>query len=337
MPHAPYQDPGVFVPVLAWPGRRPSYREVATWHEALGAAVATVLPHDLLALWLHPSRGGSVLLGPAALVADQIIPPPAEPLIAQEELFRLEDRFRVGGYASVMAVPIRSEVQDVGLIVAASLGDDAYGLHDNRTLHRIAAGLGTSCRRLAAYPWIVPPPEAEDPTAIVALVAETVLDAMDRARDGTELVQLLSDALSNQLPHDRLELVAVAPAPERWAMVGDGRTPSRALTADSTGSESIDAVVHSLGARSVARIDDLRTPGIAWPSSADQRGAARTTSMLAARLEVGGEMVGWLWFGSEAPRWFAESDESVARLAARIIAPRVAAWAARAEMAGAWG
>ncbi len=337
MSHAPYQVPGVFVPVLAWPGRRPSYREVATWHEALGAAVSTVLPHDLLALWLHPSRGGSVLLGPAALVADKIDPPPAEPLIAQEELFRLEDRFRSGGYASVMAVPIRSEVQDVGLLVAASLGDGAYGLHDSRTLHRIAAELGSSCRRLAAYPWIVPPPEAEDPTAVIAVVAETILDAMDQARDGTDLVQLLSDAMSNQLPHDRLELVAVAPAPDCWAMVGEGRTPSRSLTVDSAGSDAIDAVVHSLGARSVVRIDDLRTLGIAWPSGTDQRGATRTTSMLAARLEVGGEMVGWLWFGSEAPRWFAEGDESVARLAARIIAPRVAAWAARAEMAGAWG
>ncbi|MBA2292180.1 MAG: hypothetical protein H0W15_06980, partial [Gemmatimonadales bacterium] len=332
---APNQAPGVFVPVLAWPGRRPSYREVATWHEALSAAVSTVLPHDLLALWLHPSRGGSVLLGPAALVADQIVPPAAEPLIAQEELFRLEDRFRVGGYPSVIAVPIRAEVQDVGLLVAASLGEDAYGLHHSRTLHRVAAGLGSSCRRLAAYPWIVPPPEAEDPTAVVASVTETILDAMDRARDGTDMVQLLSDALSNQLPHDRLELVAVAPAPECWAMVGEARTPSRALTVDPAGSDAIDAVVHALGARSVARIDDMRARGIGWPSSTDQRGSARTTSMLAARLEVGGEMVGWLWFGSEAPRWFAEGDESVARLAARIIAPRVAAWAARAELAGA--
>ncbi len=337
MPLIPTQPPDVFVPVLAWPGRRPSYREVATWHEALGAAVSTVLPHDLLALWLHPSRGGSVLLGPAALVADRLAPPPAEPLIAQEELFRLEDRFRNGGYASVMAVPIRAEVQDVGLLVAASLAEHAYGLHDSRTLHRVALGLASSCRRLAAYPWIVPPPEAEEPTAVVAVVTETILDAMDHARDGTDLVQLLSDALSNQLPHDRLELVAVAPAPECWALVAEARVPSRALTVDATASDAIDRVVQSLGARSVARIDDLRARGIAWPSVADQRGATRTTSMLAARLEVGGEMVGWLWFGSEAPRWFGEGDESVARLAARIIAPRVAAWAARAEMAGAWG
>src|ERR1051325_2432780 len=91
----------LFVPVLAWPGRRPSLAELGTWHEALRGAVGNVMPVDLLACWLYPSRGGSLLVGPAALGAGTVTPPPAEPLVPQEALFALEDRIAQGGYRSV--------------------------------------------------------------------------------------------------------------------------------------------------------------------------------------------------------------------------------------------
>ncbi len=337
MDHLTTSPAGGFVPVLAWPGRRPSYGELATWHEALSAAVATALPIDLLALWLHPSRGGTVLVGPHGLAADQLAIPGAEPLIAQEGLHRLEDRFRAAGYGSVMAVPVRDEVQDVGLLLVSALAADTFRLDDLRTLHRIAASLSSSCRRLASFSWIVPRPEAEERNAVLAGVTEGILDAMDRARDGAEFTQLASDALSNQLPHDRFELVAVAPAPECWALVGSPRDVTGQLQLPADASDAIDSIVHSLGARSVGRIDDLHVADHRWPGPTDRRGAERIHSLLAARLEVGGEMVGWLWLGSEASRWFSADDEAVARLAARLIAPRVAAWAAKAELAGAWG
>jgi hypothetical protein len=51
---------------------------------------------------------------------------------------------------------------------------------------------------------------------------------------------------------------------------------------------------------------------------------------------VAGEFVGWLALASETPNWFSADDEPVARLGARILAGRVAAWQARAELAGAW-
>ncbi|HRP08548.1 MAG TPA: hypothetical protein PLL69_08670, partial [Gemmatimonadales bacterium] len=105
-----------FVPVLAWSGRRPSLAELATWHEALRDAVGQILPLDLLACWLLPSRGGSLLVGPAGLANDALELPEAEPLLPQEGLFALEDRIKAGGYGSVMVVPIRSEVQDVGIL-----------------------------------------------------------------------------------------------------------------------------------------------------------------------------------------------------------------------------
>ena len=331
---APASD--LFVPVLAWPGRRPTLAELATWHEALRGAVGTAMPVDLLACWLYPSRGGSVLVGPRDLAGDGIVPPPAEPLVTQESLFELEDRVAAGGYRSVMAVPVRTEVQDVGLLVVASFADDAYQLKTQRALHRFAAQIATSCRRLAAQSWVIPQPAGEERTSIIAGVTEGLLDAMGRARDGNELVQLASDALANQLPHDRLELLAAAPAPDRWTMLALDRAPAPRWRVDHEASDAIDGLTHHFGAREILRVDDLRTIDRNWPVAADHRGAERLRSVLAARLDVAGEFIGWLCLASETAGWFREEDEAVARLAARILAPRVAAWEARAELAGAW-
>ncbi len=328
---------GEFVPILAWSGRRPSHAELATWHESLRASVGLLFPVDLLACWLYPSRGGAVLVGPPELLADHLEPPPAEPLVSQEGLYALEDMVGSHGYRSVMAIPIRSEVQDVGLLLVGTFAPDAYTLASHRALHRVAAVLATSCRRLAAQQWIVPQPAHEERDAMVAGVTQGLLDAIGRARDGDELVRLASDALANQLPHDRLELLAVAPAPDCWAMVGQERGVTQPFRLDAEASDAIDAMVHTLGAREVARVPDLAAVESPWPLGTDRRGAERQRGMLAARLEMGEELVGWLWLGSETAGWFRPEDEAVARLAAQILAPRVAAWEARAEIAGVWG
>lgn len=326
-----------FVPTLAWPGRRPSLAELATWHEALRDAVAQVLPLDLLACWLLPSRGGALLLGPQGLAGDGLAIPVAEPLVHQEGLFRLEDRLRAAGYQSAMAVPIRSEVQDVGVLAVGRFAGEEYRLADQRTLHRVAALLATTCRRLAAQPWITPAPATEDHTAMVAGVTGALLDAIDRARSGSDLVLLASDGIGAQVPHDRLDLLAVAPAPECWALLGaEGLPVTAGVQLTATELDRVDALVHHLGGRETLRINDLQATGLQWPGGHDRRGADRQRSLCAARLSVGGEMVGWLWVGSDAPGWFSAADEETVRLAARILSGRVAAWTARHELAGAW-
>jgi GAF domain-containing protein len=325
------------VPALAWGGRRPSLAELTTWHEALRDAVGQILPLDLLACWLLPSRGGSLLIGPAGLAGDTIPVPTAEPLVGQEAQFQLEDRIRAGGYRSVMVVPIRAEVQDVGLLAIGRFADEPYSLADLRTLHRVAAMLATSCRRLAAQPWITPAQHAEDRPAVISGVAEAVLEAMDRSRNGADLVQLASDAIGVQLPHDRFELVAVAPAPDCWALLSGEGQPNHGVQLHAMDLDRIDALVHHLGSRETVRIDDLKALGLEWPGSQDRRSAERQQSLCAARLEVGGEMVGWLWLGSDAPGWFRPGDEEVTRLVARLLAARVATWTARHELAGVWG
>lgn len=336
----PYPDAPLleaFVPTLAWPGRRPSLAEVSTWHEALRDAVGQVIPLDLLACWLLPARGGSMLLGPAGLHAADLEIPAAEPLLLQESLFQLEDRLAQAGYRSVMAVPIRAEMQDVGILLAGRFDPDIYTLAHQRTLHRVAAALATPLRRLASQAWVTPATPSDDRASHVASLAESVLDALDLARNGSDLVQLASDAIGALLPHDRCEVVAVAPAPDCWALLSTEGRPGGRLQVTAMDQDRIDAIVHHLGSRDTARIGDLRAHHFEWPGHHDRRQADRQHSLLAARLDVGGEMVGWLWLGHDAPDWFHEGDEAVLRMVARLLASRVATWTARHELAGAWG
>ena len=209
----------------------------------------------------------------------------------------------------------------------------------SRTLNRVAAHLATSCRRLAAQSWIVPNPAGDDRNAIVAGVTEGLLDAMGRARDGGDPGCSSPPMPSPISCHTIVSnaLVAVAPAPECWAMLGLDRAAAPMIRLDADAGDAIDVLVHRLGARELARMHDLHALDARWPALVDRRGGERLRSVLAARLEVGQEFVGWLWLASETPGWFRDEDEAVARLAARILAPRVAAWEARAELSGAWG
>lgn len=275
-----------FIPVLAWPGRRPTFGELGTWYEALAEAVAVALPCDLVACWILPSRGGSVLVGPSGLAGSDLAIPAAEPLLGHEAVFALEDRLQAAGYRSALVVPIRSEVQDVGVLALGAFAPDRFDLSAHRALTRIAAQLAPSCRRLAAEPWIAPARTSEDAVATAAAVTEALLDAMDRGRTGADLVQLVSDALSDALPHDRLDIVAVAPAPECWAQLShDGAR--RHVLPSATAIDRIDAIVHHLGYHPTGRIADLAAEELAWPDGPDQRGADRARALLAARLSVG--------------------------------------------------
>lgn len=335
--HDPLPPSEAFVPTMVWPGRRPSRGELASWYEALRHGIAEALPLDLMAFWLLPGRGGSVLVGPDGLAADRLELPAAEPLLPQEGLFALEDRILASGYRSVMAVPIRSEVQDVGVLLVAAFAPDSYTLAGQRRLLRIAAELAPACRRLAGQPWASPAPRAEERTEMVAGTTEALLDAMDGARNGADLALLLSDALSLQLPHDRLELIAVAPAPDCWALTSIDGLPGRRLPLDPVDLDRIDALVHRAGSADCCLIGDIGGAALEWPGPIDRTTAGRISSLALARMEVGGEVVGWLAAGSESPDWFDNGDAAVLRHAARVVAPRVAAWSARHELAGAWG
>ena len=48
------------VPILRLDDGGDDADALATWHQALSNALSAEVPHDLLALWLYPTRGGAV-------------------------------------------------------------------------------------------------------------------------------------------------------------------------------------------------------------------------------------------------------------------------------------
>jgi len=153
-------------------------------------------------------------------------------------------------------------------------------------------------------------------------------------------VRLASDALANQLPHDRLELLAVAPAP---GLLGDGGQTTRVTLAlpvfDADASDAIDAMVHTLGAREGRpglRSCRPRRPRGLSERIAGERKRQRGDAGGAAR-DGRGNSSGWLWLGSETAEVRPE-DEAVARLAAQLPRPAGGGMGKRAaEIAGVWG
>src|SRR5215217_2197927 len=122
---------------------------LTTWYSALSNALSTDLPHDLLGLWLYPTHGGAVLIGPEALAQDDLAVPLPAPQVEQSQLALLEEIVRDAGYASAACVPIGSGRRDVGLLLAADLRPERYGEEQRLTLELVAQRLSPLMGRLA--------------------------------------------------------------------------------------------------------------------------------------------------------------------------------------------
>src|SRR3954447_26771606 len=74
------------VPILRVDAEQLDQVALATWHEALSDTLGVEVTHDLMGLWLYPSQGGAVLLGPAELAEDDLAIPLPSPHLKPEEL-----------------------------------------------------------------------------------------------------------------------------------------------------------------------------------------------------------------------------------------------------------
>src|SRR3954453_23041333 len=122
---------------------------LATWHEALSNTVAVEVPHDLMGLWLYPSTGGAVLLGPAELAQDGLAIPEPSPHLKSEQLSQLEQIVVSAGYASVACLPIRFGKRDVALLLVADLRSDRYGSIERVVLQCVAQRIAPMLGRIA--------------------------------------------------------------------------------------------------------------------------------------------------------------------------------------------
>lgn len=316
----------VLVPVLQAGGGAPDPVALATWHLALGSTTALEIPNDLFALWVFPASGGAVLLGPAALAQDHVDVPLPAPQLLQDDLYRLEEILRRAQYPSVIAVPIRHEARDVGVMLLGSFARGAFGPAQAVALYRLAGGLAPAMAQLAESMPAVASHAALEPLMTREELPEYLARAACESASGADLVRRVSGIIYALLPHDRLEIL-VPGAAEGSFVALSGSSPKRRWSSASGGAEAYADIVARFDEAETLLLPDLAElpSGSEWPVGGGAGPLLPARSVLGARLSVAGASSGYLLLGSVAHDAYRPDDEDTLALAALILAPRVAA------------
>ena len=313
---------GLFVPVLRTEDGPPDVVAVTAWHLALSNLIGVEVPHDLLALWLFPERGGVVLLAPHELGRDNLELAPPSPFISQHDLFLLEERIRQAGYRSVLAVPIRIAERDLGLAVFAHLQSAKFGAVEAMRLTAMMRQAVPTFRALAAAP---PLAFAAGPAANVTATnaPEAVARAAAEGETGAEVLRLVSGVLQVLVPHDRIEVAVAGASNGAWALLSG--SPEGKRWGESTGevSQTVTGFIARAAEDGTIAVGDLRVLGLSWPSYRESRSNGRVHALIGVRLSVAGSEDAWLLLGGAAPDIYRAVDREVLKSIAPVMALRV--------------
>ncbi|MFL5493883.1 MAG: hypothetical protein ACJ8DC_05800 [Gemmatimonadales bacterium] len=306
---------------------------LATWHEALSSALSVDVPHDLLALWLYPSRGGSVLLGPEALAQDDLSVPVPSPQIDETQLAFLEEIVRDAGYRSVATVPIRFGRRDVGLMLVGDLQPSRYDATALVTLRLVTHRLAPLFGRLARQ-WDAAGATSRQLERIAALL-DIVGQAAGDAATPDRFIVALSRGLERLLPHDHLELLLADSPATRFFRLGEhSGGPTWSDPSLVVGRQDLD-VEQLFGPHDRLLLpDSYREPR--WPRGyltlADPPGA-EPRSIVGARIAGPKGLSAFLLAGSVGPDLYEEEDAALLVRLSALITAQVAlfAWAGEAE------
>lgn len=312
---------GLLVPVLRTEDGPPDVVAVTAWHLALSNLIGVEVPHDLLALWVFPERGGVVLLAPHELGRDNVELAPATPFVSQHDLFLLEERIRQAGYRSVLAVPIRRSDRDLGLAVFSHLQPAKFGAVEAMRLTAMMRQVVPTFLALSAAP---PLAFAAGPAANVTATnaPEAVARAAAEGETGPEVLRLVSGVLQVLVPHDRIE-VALPGTNGTWALLSGA--PEGKRWGESTGevSQTVTGFIARAGEDDTIAIGDLRALGLSWPAYRETRSSGRVRALIGVRLSVAGTEDSWLLLGGAAPDIYRAVDRDVLRTIAPVMALRV--------------
>ncbi|HKP27896.1 MAG TPA: hypothetical protein VJU15_00740, partial [Gemmatimonadales bacterium] len=295
---------------------------VTAWHLALSNLIGVEVPHDLLALWVFPERGGVVLLAPQELGKDKLDLVAANPFVSQHDLFLLEERIRHAGYRSVLAVPIRVTERDLGLAVFAHLQSAKFGAVEAMRLTAMMRQAVPTFRTLSAAP---PLAFAAGPAANVtaANAPEAVARAAAEGENGPEVLRLVSGVLQVLVPHDRVEVALPGATNGTWALLSG--SPDGKRWGESTGevSQTITGFIARAAEDATIAIGDLRALGLSWPAYRETRSNGRIHALIGVKLSVAGSEDSWLLLGGAAPDIYRAVDREVLKTIAPVMALRV--------------
>jgi hypothetical protein len=323
------------VPLLPLEGSAPDPVAIATWHLALGSAIAVEVPHDLFALWLYPDSGGVLLLGPEALAHDRIQIPLPDPHLLQDQFYQMEEILRRAKYPAAIAVPVRHGDRDVAVMLLGSFTRGAFGARQALALRRLAARLAETLAELAKAMPSAAPHATLEPDMTTEALPECMARAVGEAASGPDLVRRVSGVLYPLLPHDRLEILALG-ATENAFVALSGGAPRRRWSAGGGSIDPFAAIVSRFGAAPTLLIDDFTEiqSEVDWSVGSGPPPALPARAVLGARMEIGGRVVGYLLLGSVAGDAYRPEDEETLALAALLVAPRALGFRLSAEAEG---
>jgi hypothetical protein len=306
---------------------------LATWHEALSDTVAVEVPHDLMGLWLYPSQGGSVLLGPAELAADELVVPTPAPHLKPEQLSLVEEIVRDAGYGSVTCLPIKFGKRDVALLLVASLQPERYGTVEGVLLQCVAQRVAPMLGRIARQ-WKPAEGATSRQLERIAGLLAAVARANRDAASPQSFVAAVGRGLAPLLPHEQVELLVPDASGKKYFRLAEH--PGGPLWADPSlviNGDHLD-ITGIFGSRSRVVVTDTYEDE-RWPrgflTAADPPGAD-IRSLVGARLSLRGNTSAYLLVGSIGPELYAEEDGELLALLAGLITPQIGAFVRTEEV-----
>jgi GAF domain-containing protein len=136
------------------------------------------------------------------------------------------------------------------------------------------------------------------------------------------------------LPHDRVEILAVAAGGSLVPL--SGSAPKRRWSTGGGTVEPFTAIVSRFGSAPTLLIENSEELGAdgSWSLGPGAAPAQPARAVIGARLEVGGQVVGYLLLGSVARDAYRPEDEDILAFAALLVAPRVHGLRLAAELDG---
>jgi hypothetical protein len=313
------------VPILRVDEGKVDAVALATWHEALSNTLAVEVPHDLMGLWLYPAQGGVVLVGPAALAADDLVVPIPSPYLKPEQLSVLEEIIVDAGYASATCLPIRFGKRDVGLLLVADLQPERYGPVERVVLQCVAQRVGPMLGRIARQWTPAAGPSSRQQERIAGLL-ETVARANREGSTPQRFIAAIGSGLAPLLPHEHMELLVQDESGRQYFRLGEHSggplwaDPSLVISRDHLDVGDI------FGARSRLLVPDTYEDD-RWPRgflTATEPPGADIRAVAGARLNLRGKSPAYLLVGSIGPDLYGAEDVELLVLLGGLILPQIA-------------